>query len=64
LAQQQQEAERAQAITYANLLGGLAGLGSSTQMQQTASGMTGQAFAGPSMFQQVGNVAANIVSAR
>ena len=33
LAQQQQEAERAQAITYSNLLGGLAGLGSSTQMQ-------------------------------
>jgi hypothetical protein len=63
LAQQQQEAERAQAITYANLLGGIAGLGSSTQMQQTASGMTGQAFAGPSLFQQVGNVAANIVSA-
>lgn len=61
LAQQQQEAERAQAITYANLLGGLAGLGSTTQMQQTASGTTGQAFAGPSIFQQYGNVAANIV---
>lgn len=60
LAQQQQEAERAQAITYANLLGGLAGLGSSTQMQQTASGTQGQAFAGLSPFQQVAGAAGTI----
>lgn len=53
LAQQQQEAERAQAITYSNLLGGLAGLGSSTQMQQTSSGMTGQVIPGTSIGQQV-----------
>ena len=53
LSQQQQEAERAQAITYANLLGGLAGLGSSTQMQQTSSGMTGQVIPGTSIGQQV-----------
>jgi hypothetical protein len=53
LAQQQQEAERAQAITYANLLGGLAGLGSSTQMQQTSSGSIGQVIPGTSIFQQL-----------
>jgi hypothetical protein len=53
LSQQQQEAERAQAVTYANLLGGLAGLGSSTQMQQTSSGMTGQVIPGTSIGQQV-----------
>jgi len=57
LAQQQQEAERAQAITYANLLGGLAGLGSSTQMQQTSSGMTGQVIPGQSIFQQLAGAA-------
>ena len=53
LAQQQQEAERAQAITYSNLLGGLAGLGSSTQMQQTSTGMTGQVIPGTSIGQQI-----------
>ena len=53
LSQQQQEAERAQAVTYANLLGGLAGLGSSTQMQQTSSGMTGQVIPGTSIMQQL-----------
>ena len=57
LAQQQQEAERAQAITYANLLGGLAGLGSSTQMQQTSSGMTGSVIPGTSIFQQLAGAA-------
>ena len=57
LAQQQQEAERAQAITYTNLLGGLAGLGSSTQMQQTSSGMTGQVIPGTSIFQQLAGAA-------
>ena len=57
LSQQQQEAERAQAITYANLLGGLAGLGSSTQMQQTSSGMTGQVIPGTSIMQQLAPIA-------
>ena len=57
LSQQQQEAERAQAITYANLLGGLAGLGSSTQMQQTTSGMTGQVIPGQSIMQQLAPIA-------
>ncbi len=57
LSQQQQEAERAQAITYTNLLGGLAGLGSSTQMQQTSSGMTGQVIPGTSIFQQLAGAA-------
>ncbi len=63
LAQQQQEAERAQAITYANLLGGLAGLGSSTQMQQTSSGMTGQVIPGTSIFQQLAGAAGTAASA-
>lgn len=62
LAQQQQEAERAQAITYANLLGGLAGLGSSTQMQQTSSGMTGQVIPGTSIFQQLAGAAGTAAS--
>ena len=53
LAQQQQEAERAQLVTLANLFGGLAGLGSSTQMQQTTSGYGSQVFGGgPSPFMQ------------
>ena len=46
LAQQDQEARRAQLVTMANLFGGLAGLGSSTQMQQTSSGFGSQGFAG------------------
>ena len=62
LSQQQQEAERAQAITYANLLGGLAGLGSSTQMQQTSSGMTGQVIPGQSIFQQLAGAAGTAAS--
>jgi len=62
LSQQQQEAERAQAITYANLLGGLAGLGSSTQMQQTSSGMTGQVIPGSSIFQQLAGAAGTAAS--
>ena len=62
LAQQQQEAERAQAITYANLLGGLAGLGSSTQMQQTSSGMTGTVIPGTSIFQQLAGAAGTAAS--
>ena len=60
LSQQQQEAERAQAITYSNLLGGLAGLGSSTQMQQTSSGMTGQVIPGSSIFQQLAGAAGTV----
>ena len=46
LAQQDQEARRAQLVTMANLFGGLAGLGSSTQMQQTSSGFGSQGFSG------------------
>jgi len=53
LAQQDQEARRAQLVTMANLFGGLAGLGSSTQMQQTGSGFGSSVVpGGPSMFQQ------------
>lgn len=53
LAQQQQEAERAQLVTLANLFGGLAGLGSSTQMQQTSQGYSSSVLpGGPSAFQQ------------
>jgi hypothetical protein len=62
LAQQQQEAERAQAITYANLLGGLAGLGSSTQMQQTSSNSIGQVIPGTSIFQQLAGGAGTAAS--
>jgi hypothetical protein len=40
-------------VTMANLFGGLAGLGSSTQMQQTGSGFGSSVTpGGPSMFQQ------------
>ena len=60
LTQQQQEAERAQLITMANLFGGLAGLGSSTQMQQTSSGTTGQVIPGTSPFQQVAGIAGTV----
>jgi hypothetical protein len=53
LAQQDQEARRAQLVTMANLYGGLAGLGSSTQMQQTSGGYTSSVVpGGPSPFQQ------------
>ena len=54
LAQQRQEAERAQLVTMSNLFGGLAGLGSQTQLQQSSQGLQGQAFAGgPSTAQQI-----------
>lgn len=54
LAQQDQEARRAQLITMANLFGGLAGLGSATQMQQTMKGTGGQVVpGGPSPFSQI-----------
>lgn len=59
LAQQDQEARRAQLVTMANLFGGLAGLGSSTQMQQTSSGFGSQGFAGgASPFSQLVSAAA------
>ena len=59
LTQQDQEARRAQLVTMANLFGGLAGLGSSTQMQQTSSGFGSQGFAGgPSPFSQLVSAAA------
>ena len=61
LAQQQQEAERAQLVTLSNLLGGLAGLGSQTQLQQSRSGFGGQAFAGaPSPFMQTAALAGSL----
>ena len=54
LAQQEQEARRAQLVTLTNLFGGLAGLGSSTQMQQTSSGFGSQGFSGgASPFSQI-----------
>jgi hypothetical protein len=54
LTQQPQEARREQLINLSNLLGGLAGLGTSTTFQNQSSGFTSQAFAGgPSPFQQV-----------
>ena len=54
LAQQEQEARRAQLVTMSNLYGGLAGLGSQTQMQQTTSGYGSQAFpGGPSIGSQL-----------
>jgi len=63
LAQQQQEAERAQLVTLANLFGGLAGLGSSTQMQQTTSGYGSQVFGGgPSPFMQGLQAAGTVAS--
>jgi len=63
LAQQQQEARRAQLVTLSNLFGGLAGLGSSTQMQQTTSGYGSQAFGGgPSPFMQMAQAAGTIGS--
>ena len=59
LAQQDQEARRAQLVTMANLFGGLAGLGSSTQMQQTSSGFGSQGFGGgASPFSQLVSAAA------
>lgn len=63
LAQQQQEAERLQVTNLANLLGGLAGLGSQTSYQQAMQGTTSQAVQKPSLFQQVAGPAAAIGSA-
>jgi hypothetical protein len=53
LAQQEQEAQRKQAINFANILGSLAGLGTSTTYQSASQGMQGQAFAQPSVATQV-----------
>tara|TARA_R110000824_G_scaffold13987_7_gene60208 strand:- start:110 stop:994 length:885 start_codon:yes stop_codon:yes gene_type:complete len=50
LAQQEQEAIRKQSINYANILGSLAGLGTSTAYQSSQQGSTGQAFPGTSPF--------------
>jgi len=61
LAQQDQEARRAQLITMANLFGGLAGLGSATQMQQTMKGTGSQVMpGGPSPFSQMAGMAGAI----
>ena len=59
LTQQPQEAQREQLINLSNLLGGLAGLGTSTTFQNQSSGFTSQAFSGgPSPFQQIASAAA------
>ena len=58
--QQEQEARRLQLITKSNLLSGLAGLGTQTAYQGKTSGVSGQAFASPSIFQQLGSFAGNI----
>ena len=63
LAQQQQEAERLQVTNLANLLGGLAGLGSQTSYQQAMQGTTSQAIQQPSLFQQVAGPLAQLGSA-
>ena len=63
LAQQEQEARRAQLVTLTNLFGGLAGLGSSTQMQQTSSGFGSQGFSGgASPFSQIASAAGTAAS--
>jgi hypothetical protein len=54
LTQQPQEAQREQTINLANLLGGLAGLGTSTTFQNQSSGFTSSAFSGgASPFSQI-----------
>lgn len=59
LTQQPQEAQREQMINLTNLLGGLAGLGTSTTYQNQSSGFTSQGFAGgPSPFSQIASAAA------
>ncbi len=59
LTQQPQEAQREQMINLTNLLGGLAGLGTSTTFQNQSSGFTSQGFAGgPSPFSQIASAAA------
>ena len=58
---QQQEAERLQLITKANLLSSIAGLGTQTAYQGQSSGTQGQAFASPSPFSQIAGAAGNII---
>lgn len=58
LAQQDQEARRAQLITMSNLFGGLAGLGNSTINQGTSSGFNSQVIGGgASPFSQIASAA-------
>ena len=58
LAQQDQEARRAQLITMSNLFGGLAGLGNSTINQGTSSGFNSQIIGGgASPFSQIASAA-------
>ena len=59
LTQQGQEARRLQLITEANLISGLAGLGSQTAYQGTSS--TGQAFQAPSPFAQYASAAGTLL---
>ena len=64
LTQQGQEAKRAQLVTLANLMGGLAGLGSQTQLTGTTSGFGSQAFAGgPSPIMQAASLAGSLKGA-
>lgn len=57
LVQQPQQARREQIINLANLLGGLAGLGTSTTHQTQSSGFTSKAFhGGPSPLMQFGSL--------
>ena len=63
LAQQGQEAERLQITNLANLLGGLAGLGSQTSYQQAMQGTTSQMTQAPSLFQQITGPIAAVGSA-
>lgn len=58
---QQQEAERLQLITKANLLSSIAGLGTQTAYQGQTSGTQGQAFSSPSTFSQIAGAAGNII---
>jgi hypothetical protein len=63
LAQQDQEARRAQLITMSNLFGGLAGLGSSTTNQGTSSGFNSQVISGgASPFSQIASAASPFFS--
>lgn len=63
LAQQDQEARRAQLITMANLFGGLSGLGSSTTNQGTNSGFSSQVIGGgPSPFSQIASAVGTAAS--
>jgi hypothetical protein len=57
------ESREEQTVNLANLLGGLAGLGTSTTFQNQSSGFTSQAFSGgASPFQQALGAAANVAS--